>query len=156
VLQLALVLVGAAAACVLDEACAAVVWACPVSRAEQVLARALTAVPALATGVGLVWLWWALESKDRVLLLEGVGCWVLGFAVATSARRWLDEPAEVVVAGFVLVLLSVMLVDPIGRRLQLFPLGDDSGRSVRTWWVVVVACLATLVVVVRERPWRVR
>lgn len=156
VLQLALVLVGGAAVCVLDDAAAPVAQACPVSRAEQVLARALAAVPALVTGGALVGLWWVLEGVDRLLLLEDVGCWVLGFALATLARRWLDEPAEVVVSGFVLVLVSVMLVDPIGRRLQLFPLGGDSGRSVRTWWVVVAACLVTLGVVVRERPWRVR
>ena len=156
VLQLALVLVGGAAACVLDEAAAAVVGACPLPRRVQVLARALAAVPALVVGAGLVGLWWVLEGMDHLVLLEAAGCWVLGFALAVVTRHWLDEPAEVVVSGLVLVLVSVMLVAPLGRRIPLFPLGESPARTLHTWWLVVGCCLGALVVVVREWRWRVR
>lgn len=156
VLQLALVLVGGAAACALDEAAAAVVGACPLSRTQQVLARALAALPALVIGGALVGLWWVVETGDRMLLLEDLGCWVLGFVLATWARRWLDEPAEAVVSALVLGLGSVMLAEPVGHRLMLFPLGGPGLRPALTWAGVLGGGLLVLLTVVPERRWRVR
>lgn len=152
-LQLALVLLGGAAACPLDEPAAAVVSACPVPRARQVLVRAVVAAVAVVVGGGEVLAWWARNHVDRVLLLELAGCWVLGFALAVLARTRLDEPAEAAGSGVVLVLLTVLLVNPIGRRLVLFPDDAHLARGVRTWWVVLVGCAVAVVAVVRDRHW---
>jgi len=152
-LQTALILLGGAAACALDEPAAAVVQACPVRRHRQLLARAIAASLPLAAG-GVVLLAWAVRTPfDRVLLLELAGCWLLGFALASGARRRLDEPAEVVAPGLVLGLLAVLLIEPLGRRLELFALGGDAGRAVHTWLVIGVACLVVLLTGVRERRW---
>ncbi|HUR15231.1 MAG TPA: hypothetical protein VM097_12150 [Mycobacteriales bacterium] len=154
VLQLGLLLVGAAAACALDEPAAAVVDACPVPRVRHVIVRAVSASPALLLGGGLVASWWSLEGVNRLVLLQNAGCWLLGFTLSTLARTRIDEPAEVVVAGYGLVLVTVMLVEPIGRRLALFPMGEDSTRATRTWCVVLLASVVALVLAVRERRWR--
>ncbi len=153
VLQLGLVLLGAGAACALDEAAAAVVSACPVRRRVQVLARAVAAAPGLVLGAVLVAAWWSVEVTDWLLLVELGGTWVLGLSVAAIARRRLDEPAEVVVGGLVLSLMTVMMYDAVGRRLVLFPLGEPGGRAARTWAVLTVAALCGLVFAVRERRW---
>lgn len=154
VLQLGLVLLGAAAACALDEAAAAVVSACPVRRSVQVLARALAAGPGLVAGTALVQAWWRLEGTDSVLLAELGGTWVLGLSLAASVRRRLDEPAEVVAPLLVLTLVAVMLVDPVGRCLVLFPLGQQGERAALTWAAVAAASFLGLVLAVRERRWR--
>ena len=153
VLQLSMVLVGAAAACALDEPAAAVVSACPVRRSTQVLLRAAAALLPVAVGAADLLAWWARSSVDRVLLLELVGCWVLGFALAVLARVRLDEPAEVVASGLALALLSTLLVAPIGHRLVLFPDDDQLTRGVRTWWLVLAGCAVGLLIAVPERRW---
>ena len=153
VLQLSMVLVGAAAACALDEPAAAVVAACPVRRSTQVLLRAVAALLAVAVGAADLLAWWARSSVDRVLLLELVGCWVLGFALAVLARARLDEPAETVASGVALALLSTLLIAPIGRHLVLFPGDDQLARGVRTWWLVLAGCAVGLLIAVPERRW---
>jgi hypothetical protein len=100
--------------------------------------------------------WWLRATVDRMLLLELVGCWLLGFALATLARARLDEPAEAVSSGLVLLLVTTMLVEPIGRHVVLFPLGDDQARGVWTWCTVIAASLVALVVALRQRRWRIR
>jgi hypothetical protein len=153
VLQLSMVLVGAAAACALDEPAAAVVAACPVPRSTQVLLRAAAALVAVAVGAADLVAWWARTSVDRVLLLELLGCWVLGFALAVLARVRLDEPAEAVASAVALALLSTLLVAPVGRRLVLFPDDDQLARGVRTWWLVLTGCAVGLLIAVPERRW---
>jgi hypothetical protein len=153
VLQLSMVLIGAAAACALDEPAAAVVAACPVRRSTQVVLRAAAALVAVAVGAVDLLGWWARSSVDRVLLLELVGCWVLGFALAVLARVRLDEPAEAVASGVALALLSILLIAPLGRRLVLFPDDDHLARGVRTWWVVLAGCAVGLLIAVPERRW---
>jgi len=153
-LELTLALLGGAAACALDEPSAVVTAPCPVARWRQVLVRALTASVPLAAGAVLVATWAARGSLDRLLVLQLAGCCLLGFALATMARTWVDEPAELVVPGLVLSLLSVMFVEPVGRRLVLFPDDAQLDRGVRTWWVVLVCCGVSLVLAVRERRWR--
>jgi hypothetical protein len=154
VLQLSMVVIGSAAACALDEPAAAVVGACPVRRSTLVALRAFGALVPAGVGAGVLVAWWARGDVERVLGLELAGCWVLGFALAVLARARLDEPAEVVASGLALVLMSVLLVNPIGRRLVLFPDDDQLARGVRTWWVVIVGCAVAVVAVVRERRWR--
>jgi hypothetical protein len=152
-LRLSMVLLGAAAACALDEPAAAVVAACPVRRSTHVLLRAAAALVALAVGTAELLAWWARSSLDRVLLLELVGCWVLGLSVAVVARSRMDEPAEVAAPGLALGLMSVLLIGPLGHRLVLFPDDDQLARGVRTWWAVLGACAVGLAVVVPERRW---
>ena len=154
VLQMALVLGGGAAACALEEPAAAVVGACPVRRSTQVLARSLAAAVPLLVGGSLVLLWAAAHDLERLLLLQLVGSWLLGFALAVVARARLDEPAEVVASSVVLSLLAVMHVGALGRYLVLFPLDEQVGRASRTWAVVIVVAAAGLVLAVRERRWR--
>ena len=153
VLQLALVLIGAATACALDEPAAAVVASCPVRRSTQVLVRAVVAAVGPAVGLALVLAWWARSPVQRVLLLELAGCAVLGFSLAVLARRRLDEPAEVVASGLALGLMTTLFVNPVGRRLVLFPDDDQLARGVRTWWVVLAGCAVAVVAVVREWHW---
>jgi hypothetical protein len=152
--QITAVLVAGAAACALDEAAAAVVRACPVSRGRQLLVRAATAAVPLVVGLAVVVAWWQRAVVTHVLLLELVGCWVLGFALATVARARLDEPAELVASSLVLALLSVLLFDQIGRRLALFTIGEELDRTVHTWWAVMAVSGAALLLAVRERRWR--
>jgi hypothetical protein len=154
VVQLGLVLLGATSACALDEAAAAVVSACPVRREVQVLARALSAAVGLVVGAVLAVSWWWLEATDRLLLVELGGTWLLGFALAALSRRRLDEPAEVVVSGLVLSLMTLMMYTPISRHVVLFPIGEPGDRATRTWAVVTVVAVVGLVLAVRERRWR--
>jgi hypothetical protein len=154
VLNLSLVMVGSAAACALDEPAAAVVGACPVPRLTQVALRAFASLVPVGVGIAVVMAWWSRGAVERVLLLELAGCWVLGVALAVLARARLDEPGEVVASGLALVLLSVLLVNPLGRRLVLFPDDDQLARGVRTWWVVIVSCAVAVVAAVRERHWK--
>ena len=155
-LQMALVLGGGAAACALEEPAAAVVGACPVRRSTQVAARALAAAPPLVAGAGLLLLWSSAREVDRLLLLQLLGCWLLGFSLAVLARARLDEPAEVVASGVVLSLLAVMYVNLVGRHVVLFPLGEQLDRATRTWAVVIAAAVVAVAVAVRERWWRAR
>jgi hypothetical protein len=152
--QMSVVLVGGAAACALDEPAAAVVQACPTRLSRHLLVRAGIAVVPLLVGVAAVLAWWSRAVVDRMLLLELGGCWVLGFALATVARRRLDEPAEVVAAGLVLTLLTVLLVDQVGQRLVLFPSGEQLDRATRTWALLMAGCGVGLVAAVRERRWK--
>jgi len=149
-LHIAIALLGGAAACALDEPSAAVVDSCPVRRARRVRVRALAAATPLATGTTLVLAWWARTSVERLAVLQLAGCWLLGFALAALSRRRLDEPGEIVAPGLILALLTVLLVEPVGRRVHLFS-GD---RPDRTWWVLVGAALLGLLLAVPERPWR--
>jgi hypothetical protein len=153
-LQVALVVLGGAAACALDEPSAAVVGACPVRRSRQVLVRALAASVPLGAGAALLGGWAARQPVERLQLLQLVGCWLLGFTLATVARSRLDEPAEVVAPGLMLALLSVMFVAPIGRQVPLFTPDEAPGRATHLWLVVVASCAAALLTVVRERRWR--
>lgn len=153
VVQLALVVLGSAAACSLDEPAAAVVTACPLPRAYWVLSRAAAAAPSLVAGGALVTAWWARSAVDAVLLLEGAGPWAAGFALALLARRRLDEPADVVAPPFVLVLVAVLLWNPLHRWVDLFPLGPGL-RTAAGWWCVVGAAVACLALAVPERRWR--
>jgi hypothetical protein len=154
VLLLALVLGGGAAACALEEPAAAVVGACPVRRSTQVLARALAAAVPLFVGGSLVLLWAVVHDLERLLVLQLVGAWLLGFAIAVLARARIDEPAEAVASSVVLSLLAVMYVGPLGRHLVLFPVDEQVGRATRTWAVVIVAAVLGLALAVRERRWR--
>lgn len=146
-------LLGGAAACALDEPAAAVVAACPVRRSRQLLVRALAAALPLLVGAALVLGWAARVSTDRVLLLEVVGCCVLGFALATLSRARYDEPAEVVVPPLVLLFLTALLSAPVGRHVPLFSSVAPGHRVVVTWWLVLGCCAVALLAVVRERPW---
>ena len=152
-LQMALVLGGGAAACALEEPAAAVVGACPVRRLTQVSARAGAASVPLLTGASLVLLWSLANDVDRLLVLQLVGSWLLGFSLAVLARTRIDEPAEVVASAMVLALFTVMYVGFVGRHLVLFPLGEQVDRATRTWVAVMLAAVVALVLVVRERPW---
>jgi hypothetical protein len=149
-LHVALVLVGGAAACALDEPAAAVVDACPVGRSRRLVARSLAASVPLGTGAALVLMWWARTSVEQVQVLQLLGCWVLGFVLATVARRRLDEPAEVVAPGLVLALLSTLLVDPLGRRTALFTGGE---RTAWTWAAVLAVAGVAVAAAVQERRW---
>lgn len=153
VVQLALVVLGSAAACALDEPAAAVVAACPLPRTQWVLSRGGAAAPALAVGGALVTAWWARTAVDGVLLLEGAGPWVAGFALAVLARRRLDEPAEVVAPPLVLTLVGVLLWNPLHRWVDLFPSGPGL-RTAAGWWCVVGAAVLGLALAVPERRWR--
>lgn len=154
VLQMALVLGGGAAACALEEPAAAVVGACPVRRSTQVLVRAAAACASLATGGALVLLWSVVYGANRLLLLQLVGSWSLGFVLAALARTRLDEPAEVAAPAVVLSLLCAMYLSTLGRYVVLFPLGEQVGRATCTWAVVIAAAVVGLALAVRERPWR--
>jgi hypothetical protein len=156
VLQMALVLGGGAAACALEEPAAAVVGACPVRRSTQVLARAAAAAAPLAAGGALVLLWSVAQSLDRLLLLQLVGSWSLGFVLALLARSRLDEPAEVAASAVVLSLLAAMYLSAVGRYLVLFPLGEQVDRATRTWWAVLGAAAGGLALALPERRWRSR
>jgi hypothetical protein len=153
-LQLVLVLVGAAAACCLDEPAAAVVDACPVPRRSRLGARALAsllpAVPATLSLAG----WAAREPFTWLFGLELLGCTVLGLTAAALARRRWAEPGEVVCPATALALLCTVLVDPLGRRVLLFPLALSSPRAVETWAVALGACVVALLAAVPERRWR--
>jgi hypothetical protein len=153
ILQLSLAVIAGAAACAVDEPAAAVVMACPVRRSTQTLVRALAASAPLLVGAAAVLAWWVRTGVDRMLLLELVGGWVLGFALAVVARRWLDEPAEVVASGLLLLLVTTMLVGPVARRLALYPSGD-TGVGVRTWWTIMAGCVVAMLLVVRDEEWR--
>jgi hypothetical protein len=154
VLQTALVLGGGAAACALEEPAAAVVGACPVRRSTQVLVRAGAASAPLATGGALVLLWSVVHGADRLLLLQLVGSWTLGFVLAVLARTRLDEPAEVAAPAVVLSLLGAMYLGAVGHHLVLFPLGEQVGRATRSWAVVLLTAVVGLALAVRERRWR--
>jgi hypothetical protein len=149
-LHLGLVLVGGAASFAMDDPAAAVVDACPVRRSRRVAARALAATVPLGIGAALVLSWWARTTSDAGQLLQLLGCWVLGFALAAVARLRLEEPGEVVAAGLMLVLLTVLLVQPIGRRAALF---NSDDRAAWSWTVVLAGSGLALVVAVRERRW---
>jgi hypothetical protein len=152
--HLALVLVSGAAACALEEPAAAVVEACPTQSWRRLLPRVVAATAPLTVGAGVLGTWWARADVQAFQLLQLAGCWLLGLSVATLARTRMAEPAEVVAPGLVLVLLVVVLVEPVARRVHLFPVGSDPGAATRTWLVVLVLCLAVLVTVVPERRWR--
>jgi hypothetical protein len=152
-LQVALVVVGGAAASALDEPSAAVVRACPLGRWRQVVVRALAAAVPLGAGAVLLGGWAARQPVDRVLGLQLAGCWLLGFTLAVLARSRIDEPAEVVAPGLLLVLLTVIFVGPIGRHVPLFAPEQGLDRLTRSWVVVLVACAVALVLAVRERRW---
>lgn len=156
VLQMALVLGGGAAACALEEPAAAVVGACPVRRSTQVLVRAAAAAAALVSGGTLVLLWSLVHSGGRLLLLQLIGSWALGFLVALVVRTRMDEPAEVAAPAVVLALLSAMYLSPVARHLVLFPLGEQVDRATRTWGWLLAAAAIGLVLAVRERRWRAR
>lgn len=152
-LEAGLALLGGAAACALDEPAAAVVAACPTSRSRQLLVRALGVWLPLAAGALMVMAWWVRTAVDRVLLLELVGCCVLGFALAALARARYDEPGEVVAVGLVLLMLTAVLIAPVGQRLALFATAAPTDRVVATWWVLLGASALGLVGVARERRW---
>jgi hypothetical protein len=149
--QLSLVLVGGAAACALDEPAAAVVDACPVRRARRVLVRAVAGSVPLVTGAGVVASWWLRTSPHRLVLLQLLGCWLLGFALAVVAGLRLDEPAEVVAPGLMLFLVTLLLVEPAGRTVALF---SDGARTAETWLLLAGAAVLAVLSAVRERRWR--
>ncbi|MDP9183399.1 MAG: hypothetical protein M3P04_11560, partial [Actinomycetota bacterium] len=109
----------------------------------------------LLVGVGLVLAWWARAGADHVLLLELAGPWAVGFVLALLARARLDEPADVVVPALALVLLTLVLRNPLGRWVELFPLGPGF-RTVPVWWAVVGTSAGAAALAVREWRWRVR
>ncbi|HUR51294.1 MAG TPA: hypothetical protein VMZ11_04140 [Mycobacteriales bacterium] len=152
-LQCALVLLGAAGACALDDPAAAVTAACPVSRARQVAARVGAATVPLLVGTALLAGWSLGKQVDRLLVVQLTGCWLLGLGLAVLARLRLDEPAELVAAAMLMLLLTTMFVDAVGSRLVLFPLGGQLQRGVRTWELLMAGCAIALVLAVRERRW---
>lgn len=89
------------------------------------------------------------------LAIALAGCLLLGLTAAALGRSWLDEPAEVVAPAVVLGLLVTMLAEPVGRWVELFPLGPST-RSDRTWCALLAGCALALALVVPERRWRVR
>ena len=153
VLHLSLALVAGSAACALDEPAAAVVRSCPMQRSKQALPRVTAATVPLLVGAVAVAAWWARTTPERLLLLELVGGWVLGLTLAAVARRWSDEPAEVVATGLVLLLATTLLVGPVGRRLALY---GDGQRAAHVWWAVLAACLVAGLLLLRERRWQPR
>ena len=154
VLQMALVVTGAASACALEEPAAAVVSSCPVRRTTQLLVRAAAATVPLLVAVALALAWWVVHSVERSMLLQLGGTWALGLALAVVARRWLDEPGEVVAPALVLVLYALMNIDAVGRHLALFPLGGATPRTVHVWWLLIGTASVVLVAAVREKRWR--
>jgi hypothetical protein len=153
IVQLGLVVVGASAGCALDDAAAPVTAACPVPRRVQIAVRALAAAPGVLGGLLVAGAWWVAERGDKLMAVELGGTWVLAFALAAMARLRIDEPGEVVVSGLALLLLSVIMSDTIGRRLALFPLGEQGSRAARTWGLLCAAALVGLALAVRERRW---
>lgn len=153
-LQLAFVLLGSAAACSLDEAAAAVVAACPMGRVRRVALRAVAASVDVLIGAALLALWSLRAQIGRALVLELLGCAVLGFSGAALARTWLEEPGEAVASSMALALLGVLLIEPVGRRLGLFPVEGGAHRASVSWGLVMLCGAVVLAVVVPERRWR--
>ena len=150
-LQLGYAVLGGLAARALDEPAAAVVAACPRSRVRGVALRALSFVPWLALAA-------ALSSthvpQHRFLLVELVGCALVGFTAAAVARRWLDEPGDVVGPAVALTLVAALVFAPIAHRLALFPDGVVGTRTLLSWSSIAALSAAALVLVVPERRWR--
>jgi hypothetical protein len=138
--QLACLLVGVAACYALDEPAAEVVDACAVSLRRRTAVRVLALVLSLTPAAAL----WALTGATRLLLLQLGGTALLGVGAAGLVRRWAAEPGELVAPALLLVGLSLLLVDQVGARIPLYPLGP-AGEGTYWWWLAVsTAALASL------------
>jgi hypothetical protein len=149
--QLGYAVLGGLAARALDEPAAAVVAACPRSRVRGVALRALSFGPwlglAATLSIGHV-------RQHRFLLVELVGCAIVGFTAAAVARRWMDEPGDVVGPAVALTFVAALVVAPIAHELALFPDGAAGTRTLLSWAAIALVSAATLAVVVPERRWR--
>ncbi len=77
---------------------------------------------------------------------------VLGFAVASVARRHAGEPGAAASAAVVLILMAPTLLPPVASRVSTFPTTGGGGLSSNTvWWIVLVVCVAAVAVSVSGR-----
>jgi hypothetical protein len=134
-LQLGCLLAGVAVAFVLDEPAAEVVDACAVSSARRTALR----IGSAGVGVGLVLAVWSVQGVAGVVVLELLGTSLLALAGAAELRRRLPEPGERVGAAVLGVLLTTVFVDPVSRRLPLYPVGPTPDRTYWLWAVLLLA-----------------
>jgi hypothetical protein len=153
-MRLALIVLTATAAFVLDEPAAAAVDATPSSLRRRTAHRAAAALLPLS-----VWIVAVLALGQRHgstpsagLLLEGAGALSLAVALAAVLRRHGQaEPGDVVACGLGATLLGVLLLDPPPHSVQLFPDGDGWTASTVLWGGLTLAA-AGLTVIGSEDP----
>jgi fluoride ion exporter CrcB/FEX len=159
-IKLALVCLAAAACFVLDEPAAAVVDSAPKTlRARTVIRLSGVAIPATIGAAGLVAIAARLgpapygqgpfgELPVGGLLLQLAGCLLLGVATAAFARRFMPEPGDYVSGMVAGCLTTLVIYNPFGRWVDVFPISpqDRWSRSVVLWTIV---CLLSLVTVAR-------
>jgi hypothetical protein len=153
--RLALILLVATGAFVLDEPAAAAVDAAPWSRLRRTAAR----LPALGVPLG-VWVAGvgALELRNGAtaagaLLVEGVGALALGLALAAGLRlAGRPAPGEWVATILGVGLLGLLVIDP---PLPVTPFPDRDGWSASAvLWSLVVVVSAVVVAGASREPYR--
>ena len=153
-LQISVPALAAGTACLLDEAATEAVAATPTSLRARSAARLVFAGAIWGAGVlGLV----ALALRSGVSARLGVvaqltGCILVAVAVASALRRRTAEPGEAVGATLVGVVLSLSIINPLARWVDLFPTdpGQRWAGSLTLWAVVGLMSVATAVRATRD------
>jgi hypothetical protein len=155
--RLALVVLAAAAAFVLDEPAAAAVDAVPATR------RARTVIRATAVAVPLaVWVCGILALEQRhtatptgALVVEGAGVLAVAVALACILRiAGRVEPGEIAASVVGSAILG-LIVFPQPRSVPLFPTYDDWAASTSLWGCLAVAAVI-LAIAASGDPYRRR
>ena len=136
-----------ATAWILDEEGAEIIDATPTGPGRRALGRAfalvvpvvgmLTVVAATAVVGGPVW-------SPVGLVLAAIGPIAVGFAGATTARRWTGQPGMWVSTATIVALVSVPLIGRLGWTPTTVPsvvgrTGERGGPTCDEWWAAVVA-----------------
>jgi hypothetical protein len=147
--RLALIVLAAATAFVLDEPAAAAVDATPASLRRRTTHRAAAALLPLTVWIlGVL----ALQQQHAAtpsagLLLEGAGALSLAVALAAVLRRYGQaEPGDAVACGLGATLLGVLLLDPPPHLVPLFPNGNGWTASIVLWGVLTLAAVGLTVI----------
>lgn len=154
-LATAFALLAAAAAFALEEPASALVDVTPTGRGRQVAVRALALALPLGAGLALI-LGTTLRTgalSSGAMSLALVGNVLLGFAVATAARRSSGEPGALAAVGVALTLVSASVLAPVAQRVQFFPTGPPGpGRlsADALWWLASAASITAIVVSTRR------
>jgi hypothetical protein len=143
VLTIALTLLAAASAFALDEAAAEIVDVTSLGRPRWTAARALTLIIPCGAGLAVVL---AAAGRDGGWPVGGIGVAVvgnvlLGFALASVARRHVGQPGPAVASAIVLVLVSLSLLHSVTRYVA------TGGSSAVVSWAVVAAVSAVVVAI---------
>ncbi|MEO6144228.1 MAG: hypothetical protein ABIP19_09640 [Dermatophilaceae bacterium] len=162
-IKLALVCLAAAAAFVLDEPAAAAVDSAPRTlRARTVIRLAGVSIPATIGASGLFMIGARLGSSTSSalrgqfpyggLLLQLVGCLLLGVAASAFTRRFMPVPGDLVSGVVAGVLTTLVIYNPFARWVDVFPLSlqDRWSRAVILWIIVCLICVVTLARATRD------